>query len=76
MEINYNETKANAVYEVKTMMTVYLGWTSKEVPVEFRILEMPWDKGKTPEQLVKDIERSASVEFSMKKKHLSIEKIS
>ena len=75
MEITTNTPKANAAYKVRTMATIYMGSTMTQVPVEFSVLEMPWDKGKTVEQLVKDIEKSTRIEFSMKKKHLVIEKI-
>lgn len=67
--------KANAVYKVKTVATIYIGRTMKDVPIEFTVMEMPYDKGKTPEQLIKDLECSATVEISMKKKNLVIEKI-
>ena len=76
MEIKDNTPKADATYKVRTIMKVYVGDTMKEVPIEFRVLEMPWDKGKSVEQLVKDVERSSKIEFSMKKKHLVIEKMS
>lgn len=76
MEIISNTPKANAVYKVRTMATIYTGGTMKRIPIEFNVLEMPWDKGKSVEQLVKDVERSATIEFSMKKKHLVIEKMS
>lgn len=75
MEIIANTPKANATYKVRTIATIYMGGTMTQVPVEFIVREMPRDKGKTVEQLVKDIERTTRIEFSMKKKHLVIEKI-
>lgn len=67
--------KAKAVYNVKTMASIYIGPSTVEVPVEFRILEMPWDEGKSVTQMIQEYVKSSVIEVSMKKKHLSIEKI-
>jgi hypothetical protein len=69
------EPKAKAVYNVKTMASIYIGRTTVEVPVEFRILEMPWDEGKSVEQMIQEAIKSSVIEVSMKKKHLSVKKI-
>ena len=61
-------------YNVKTTATIYIGPNAIEVPVEFKLREMPWDKDKSLSNLLQEAFNGASIEFSMKTKRLSVEK--
>ena len=69
-----DEIKVQHRYRVKTEATVYVGDSYYKIPVEFLVREMPWDKGKTVDKIVKEEMNRAYIEFSLKKKKLSVVK--
>ena len=68
------QPKVQHRYKVKTVATVEIGDSEYKIPVEFRIKEMPWDKGKSVGQMMNEMLMQSHIHFSWKKKDLTIEK--